>query len=212
MSVKNAGNVMEKVQIWDAPTRVFHWLLVLSFVVSYITAEGERWRLVHVTFGYTFGGLLAFRLIWGVVGTRYARFSNFVRGPVAVIGYLKSLKRVRPEHHLGHNPAGAVAIVLMIALGFVQLVTGWAAYNDVGGEWRSQLHEVAANAMVLVIVVHLAGVVSASFMHHENLVRAMLTGKKAGWPSDAIAATRRPVAVLLVLAAVGFWLYQWQSV
>jgi cytochrome b len=212
MSVKSADSAMEKVQIWDAPTRVFHWLLVLSFVVSYITAEGERWRLVHVTFGYTFGALLVFRLIWGVVGTRYARFSNFVRGPVAVLRYVESLKSGRPQHHLGHNPAGAVAIVLMIALGLVQLVTGWAAYNDVGGEWRSQLHELAANAMVLVIVVHLAGVLSASVMHHENLVRAMLTGKKTGWPSDAIAATGRPVAVMLVLAAVGFWLYQWQSV
>jgi cytochrome b len=211
MNVKHAGDVMEKVQIWDAPTRVFHWLLVLSFVVSYITAEGERWRLVHVTFGYTFGALLVFRLIWGVFGTRYARFGNFVRGPVAVLQYLKSLKTGRPEHHLGHNPAGAVAIVLMIALGLVQLVTGWAAYNDVGGEWLSQLHDVAANVMVLVILVHLAGVLSASVMHHENLVRAMLTGKKAGWPSDAIAATRRPVAFMLVLAAVGFWLYQWQS-
>ena len=156
MNVKNAGDVMEKVQIWDAPTRVFHWLLVLSFAVSYITAEGERWRLVHVTFGYTFGALLVFRLIWGVFGTRYARFGNFVRGPVAVLQYLKSLKTGRPEHHVGHNPAGAVAIVLMIALGLVQLVTGWAAYNDVGGEWRSQLHDVSANVMVLVILVHLA--------------------------------------------------------
>jgi cytochrome b len=203
---------MEKVQIWDAPTRVFHWLLALSFAVAYITAEGERWRLVHVTFGYTFGGLLVFRLLWGVLGTRYARFSNFVRSPAAVLRYLQSLKKGRPEHYLGHNPAGAVAIVLMMTLGLVQLATGWASYNEVGGEWLAELHEVSANAMLLVIIVHLAGVVSASLMHHENLVRAMLTGKKSGWPSDAIATTRWAVAAMMVIAVLGFWLYQWQSV
>lgn len=203
---------MEKVQIWDAPTRVFHWLLALSFAVAYITAEGERWRLVHVTFGYTFGGLLVFRLLWGVVGTRYARFSGFVRSPSAVLRYLQSLKNGHPEHYLGHNPAGAVAIVLMLTLGLVQLVTGWATYNEAGGEWLSELHELAANAMVLLIIVHLAGVVSASVMHHENLVRAMLTGEKSGWPSDAIATKRWVVAAMMVLAVVGFWLYQWQSV
>ncbi len=202
---------MEKVQIWDAPTRVFHWLLALCFAVAYITAEGERWRLVHVTFGYTFGGLLVFRLIWGVLGTRYARFSAFVRGPAAVLRYVQSLKNGRPEHHLGHNPAGAVAIVLMITLGLLQLFTGWAIYNDSGGEWLAGLHEVSANAMLLVIVVHVAGVLSASFLHHENLVRAMLTGKKAGWPADAIATQCWAVAVLLLVAVSAFWWYQWQS-
>ena len=146
------------VRVWDVPVRVFHWLLVFSFVGAYLSAESERWRLVHVTLGYTLGGLLVFRLIWGFVGTRYARFSSFVRGPRAVVRYVQSLLRGEPEHHIGHNPAGAVAIVLMMALGLVQLVTGWAVYNEIGGEWLAELHEGAANAMVVVIGIHLSGV------------------------------------------------------
>src|SRR5690606_37588088 len=89
--------------VWDVPVRVFHWLLVLCFAGAWLTAESEHWRLVHVTLGYTMAGLLAFRVLWGLVGTRYARFASFVRGPRAVIGYLKSLVGRHPEHHTGHN-------------------------------------------------------------------------------------------------------------
>ena len=107
-------SVTNKILVWDAPTRLFHWLMVFSFAGAYITSEGERWRLVHVTLGYTMGGLLAFRMVWGLMGTRYARFSNFVRGPQAVMAYLRSLHDRPPQHFIGHNPAGAVAIVLLI--------------------------------------------------------------------------------------------------
>ena len=117
----------QKVLVWDAPVRVFHWLMVLSFAGAYLTAESERWRLVHVTLGYTLGGLVAFRLLWGCVGTRHARFANFVRGPAAVMRYLRSLLNEPPEHHLGHNPAGAVAIVLLLLSSIVIVGTGWAS-------------------------------------------------------------------------------------
>jgi len=201
-----------KMMVWDAPVRVFHWLLVLSFAGAYVTAESERWRLIHVTLGYTLGGLLAFRIVWGVIGTRYARFSSFVRGPAAVIRYLKSIKAKQPEHHLGHNPAGAVAIVLLVLLGLGITATGYITYNDLGPGWISEFHDLLANAMVLVILVHLAGVLSASFLHRENLVRAMLTGRKSGGPSDAIASSRPAIAAMLLLAVAAFWLYQWLSV
>ena len=79
-----------RILVWDVPTRLFHWLLVLSFVVAYLTSESERWQLWHVTAGYTFGALLVFRLLWGFVGSRYARFSQFVRGPRQVLAYLRS--------------------------------------------------------------------------------------------------------------------------
>lgn len=97
--------------VWDAPVRVFHWLLAISFAVAYLSAESERWGLVHVTAGYTMAGLVAFRVVWGLVGTRHARFTDFVRGPRAVLGYLRSLVTGRPQHHAGHNPAGALAII-----------------------------------------------------------------------------------------------------
>ena len=209
MSEVNQG--MQKIRIWDAPVRVFHWLLVLSFVGAYLTAESEVWRLVHVTLGYTLGGLLAFRLVWGVIGTRYARFSSFVRGPGAVIQYLKAIKAKQPEHHLGHNPAGAVAIVLLMLLGLGITVTGYITYNDLGPGWVGELHDLLANAMVLVIIGHLVGVVTASLQHKENLVRSMVTGFKTGAADQGIRRTWAVVAVAIVISVLGFWWLQWQS-
>lgn len=201
----------QKIRVWDAPVRVFHWLLVASFAGAYVTAESEVWRLLHVTLGYTLGGLLVFRLVWGVVGTRYARFSNFVRGPQAVLRYLKSIRSGQPEHHLGHNPAGAVAIVLLIALGLGITATGYATYNEIGPGWLSEMHDLMANAMVLVIGGHLLGVVSASLQHKENLVRSMVTGFKSGAADQGIRRTWTAVALLLVMAVLWFWWLQWQS-
>lgn len=204
-------NITTKIKVWDAPVRVFHWLMVLSFAGAYLSAESERWRLLHVTLGYTLGGLVAFRLVWGLVGTRYARFANFVRGPQAVLTYLRSLRNGQPQHHLGHNPAGAVAIVLLLLASVAVVGSGWAIYNDVGGEWLSELHDIAANSMLLVVAIHIAGVLVTSRLHRENLVRAMVTGQKNGAPADGIRRTRAALAVLLVLAVLGYWWLQWQS-
>jgi cytochrome b len=201
----------QKIRIWDAPVRVFHWLLVFCFAGAYLSAESEVWRLLHVTLGYTLGGLLVFRLVWGLVGTRYARFANFVRGPGAVLRYLHSIKAKQPEHHLGHNPAGAVAIVLLIVLGLVVSATGYATFNDLGPGWLAELHDLAANAMLLVVVGHLVGVVTASLQHRENLVRAMLTGFKTGLPEQGIGRTWRALALVIVLVVLGFWWLQWSS-
>jgi cytochrome b len=198
-----------KIKVWDAPVRVFHWLLVLSFAGAYLSAESERWRLLHITLGYTMGGLVAFRLVWGLVGSRYARFARFVRGPAAVLAYLRSLWQGRPQHYLGHNPAGAVAIVLLLLASVAVVATGWAGYNELGGEWLSELHEGAANAMLLLVGVHIAGVVVASRLHRENLVRAMVTGRKDGPAAEGIGRTWVSLAVVLALAVLGFWWLQW---
>lgn len=200
-----------KILVWDAPVRVFHWLMALSFAGAYLTAESERWRLVHVSLGYTLGGLVAFRVLWGVLGTRHARFAGFVRGPSAVMRYLSSIMRGRPEHHVGHNPAGALAIVLLLLLGAATVASGWANYNDLGGHWLEDLHEAVASFMLAVVGVHVAGIVLASWLHRENLVRAMLTGRKEGAPNDGIRWAWRPLALLLLAAVLGFWWLQWQS-
>ncbi len=200
-----------KILVWDAPVRVFHWLMVLSFAGAYLTAESEHWRLVHVSLGYTMGGLVAFRILWGLVGTRYARFSSFVRGPAAVMRYLRSLRSGHPEHFVGHNPAGAVAIVLLLLTSVLIVATGWAVFNDVGGNWLEELHEGAGNAMLAVVAVHIAGVVLASRLHGENLVRAMLTGRKEGAPHAGIHRAWVGLAVLLLAAVLGFWWLQWQG-
>ncbi|MDO8458027.1 MAG: cytochrome b/b6 domain-containing protein [Burkholderiaceae bacterium] len=200
-----------KILVWDAPVRVFHWLLVLSFAGAYLTAESERWRLVHVSLGYTMAGLVAFRILWGLMGTRYARFASFVRGPAAVMRYARAMLAGQPEHHVGHNPAGALAIVLLLLSSIAIVATGWAVYNDVGGDWLGDLHEGAANIMLIVVAVHVAGVAVASWLHRENLVRAMVTGKKEGTPDTGIRRAWRPLALIIVVAVLGFWWLQWQS-
>ena len=102
--------------VWDLPTRAFHWLLAINFVGAFVTGDSERWRDLHVMFGYTMLMLVGFRIAWGFAGTRYARFGSFAFGPGRVASYLRSLLRSRPEHHVGHNPAGSWAIWSLLAL------------------------------------------------------------------------------------------------
>lgn len=199
------------IRVWDAPVRVFHWLAVLCFAGAYLTAESERWRLVHVSLGYTLAGLVVFRLVWGVFGTRHARFASFVRGPAAVLRYLGSMLRGRPEHHTGHNPAGALAMLALLVLPLLIGVTGWATYNEVWGGWTEDLHEGAANTMLALVGVHVAAALLASRLHHENLVKAMFTGFKHGAPQEAIKRTWRSVAVLMLVAVLGFAVLQWRD-
>jgi cytochrome b len=199
------------VMIWDAPLRVFHWLMALSFAGAYLTAESERWRLVHVTLGYTVAGLVVFRLLWGLFGTRHARFTNFVRGPKAALRYLAALLRGRPEHHAGHNPAGALAIVALLLLAGATAATGWAHYDQLGGEWLEELHEGVANAMLALVGVHIVAVVVSGWLHRENLVGAMVTGRKRVSPQEGIRSAWRTVGGLLLVAVLGFWWLQWQD-
>jgi cytochrome b len=194
-----------RILVWDAPTRVFHWALALSFVGAFVTADSERLRDVHVVLGYTVFGLIAFRLAWGVVGTRYARFTSFAFGPREVVAYLKSLLTLRPQHFLGHNPAGSFAIYALLALGLLTGLTGYAQYNERGGEWLQDLHASLANAMLAVVFVHIAGVIVSSLLQRENLARAMVTGYKTGDPARAIRSARWLVAALLVASIAALW-------
>lgn len=201
----------QRILVWDAPVRVFHWLIVLCFAGAYLTAESERWRLVHVSLGYTMAGLVGFRIVWGLLGTRYARFASFVRGPKAVARYIGTMASGRPEHHTGHNPAGALAIVALLMLALGTTAAGWATYNDWGGHWLEEAHELGANLMLGVIGVHVAGVMLASWRHRENLVASMVTGRKTGRPDEAIRSAWRSVAAIMLIAVAGFWWLQWHS-
>lgn len=201
----------DRILVWDAAVRVFHWLLVLTFAGAWLTAESERWRLVHVTLGYTAGALVLFRIAWGFVGTFHARFANFVRGPAAVRDYLLSIVRGRPEHHTGHNPAGALAILAILAAMLVLVGTGWAGYDEFAGEWVLELHEGVATALLALIGVHVFAVIASSLVHRENLVRAMLTGRKRGEPGEAIRSPRRLAASVLLVAVLAFWVTQWMQ-
>jgi cytochrome b len=199
----------ERILVWDAAVRAFHWLLVLAFAGAWLTAESERWRLVHVTLGYTAGALVLFRIAWGFIGSFHARFANFVRGPGAVRDYLLSIVRGRPEHHTGHNPAGALAILALLGGVAALVATGWAGYAELAGEWVLELHEGIATALLALVGVHVFAVVASSLLHRENLVRAMVTGRKSGEPGEAIRSPRRLAASALVVAVLAFWTSQW---
>ena len=194
-----------RILVWDLPLRLFHWLLAGSFAGAFLTAESERWRDVHVLLGYTVLVLLAFRVMWGFVGTRHARFASFAYGPSRVASYLRSLATRVPDHYTGHNPAGSWAIYALLASALAAGVTGLAVYQDIGGKWLEHLHESVANAMLAVVALHVMGVISGSLLHRENLPRSMITGYKMGPASDATGSPRRFVAVILLAMIAGLW-------
>ncbi len=199
------------VLVWDAPVRLFHWLLVLCFAAAWLTAESGRWQLLHVTAGLTVAGLVAFRLLWGVVGTRHARWCAFVRGRRAVLAEAQALLHGQVPRHAGHNPLGAVAIVGLLALAALTAATGWAAHTGRAGHWLEEVHEALASGMLGLALLHVAGVAAGSWLHRENLVRSMVDGRKAVPPAQGIRRAWRPVAAVLLAAVLGFWWLQWQA-
>ncbi|MFZ1389511.1 MAG: cytochrome b/b6 domain-containing protein [Thiolinea sp.] len=200
--------MLERILVWDLPTRVFHWSFALSFAGAYLTAESERYRDVHLALGYVFAALLVFRLVWGLVGTRYARFSSFTFSVSAIVSYLKSLRQQQAQHFLGHNPAGAIAIFLLLGLGLVISLTGIGLDWEFGSvDWEdffAETHELSANFMLLVVFVHIAGVIVSSYLHHENLARSMLTGYKQGEATAAIQRSFVWLGVLMFVAMLVF--------
>ena len=196
--------MQQRILVWDFPTRVFHWSLAASFAGAYLTAESEQWQVVHLLCGYLLLGLIAFRLIWGVIGSRHARFASFIRGPAAAIAYLRSLVNGKAQHFTGHNPAGAIAIVLLLLLGIGSGITGWMVFNELGGEAFEEVHEVVANAMLVLVAIHIAAVILSSRLHRENLTAAMINGHKTGDAEESIRHGHGIMALLLVIAMAVF--------
>lgn len=168
------------VRVWDPFVRLFHWALVTSFVVAWFTAHSMA--AIHHLAGYAAGALVLLRLAWGLIGTRYARFGQFIRHPGTILGYLKAIATGSEARHIGHNPAGgAMIIVLILTMGATAL-TGWLTTTDQfwGVWWMQKLHDLLAHGLLLLIGLHLAGVMLASLRHRENLIGAMVTGMKRG--------------------------------
>lgn len=204
MTAKTEGKIL----VWDWPVRIGHWLLVGGFILAWLTSESEELRLVHAFAGGTVVGVVLFRLLWGFLGTRHARFASFVRGPSAVKDYVSGLFKRAPVHEAGHNAAGGWAIVALLSLGLLAGASGWLLYGDLGGDWVEELHETLASLMLAVALLHVGGVVVSSLAHRENLVRAMLTGRKQGRAEEAIAGARPLAAIALLgwVAACAWWL------
>lgn len=167
-----------RVKVWDVGVRLFHWSLVAAIAYEFVFEAGTT---AHIWLGYLTIALVAFRVVWGFAGTRHARFADFVKGPLATLRYVFSVFTGHPRRFLGHNPAGAAMVLALLLMVAVTAGTGWAMTTDAlwGTEWIEELHEGAANATLVLIAAHVAGVILASWQHRENLVRAMVTGWKS---------------------------------
>lgn len=166
------------VRVWDSVVRMFHWTLAATFAIAWLT--GDELKSLHEAAGYTIAGLLGVRIVWGIIGTRHARFSDFIYRPSAVVGYVTDTARLKAKRYIGHNPAGgAMVVALIVTIGGI-CATGIMMTTDAywGVKWVEEVHEALANFALLLVGLHLAGVAVASLEHRENLVRAMITGRK----------------------------------
>jgi len=199
-------------RVTDAPTRMFHALFAASFTGAFLTADSEHWRLLHVTLGYLFAGLLAFRVLYGIAGPRHARLGLLVRKLAAAPAWLRALaaggKRTGGNWRQGQNLAMAAAVAAMLLLVVPLTLSGYATYNDwgerLGSDWPEELHEVLGNAFLAVVLLHLALIAVLSRLRQRNLALTMLTGRVAGEGAGPVQHNRAWLAALLLLAAAVF--------
>lgn len=187
----------QELKVWDPLVRLFHWSLVAAFCIAF--ASGNVWEELHVPVGYTITALLLIRLVWGVIGTHHARFRNFVRSPASVVSYIRELASRQPPRYLGHNPAGGWMVVTLLLALLLTVFSGMMAYGTFSGTikllgttWAGEafeivpvydffeaMHAVLAPLTVALVAFHVSGVVVTSLLYRENLLRAMITGRKA---------------------------------
>ena len=202
---------MDIIKVWDLPLRLFHWFLVLFFITTFISGENEN-EIIHEFAGYCLVALLCFRFLWGMMGSKYARFSHFIYGPREIIQYSLDFFKRRPKHYLGHNPLASLMVFALLssliitswsglklyaAEGYGPLVNnvdftliGNAVADDDGhededdheeqgqDEFWEEIHEIFSHITLLLVVLHVFGVIVASWVHKENLLIAMINGKK----------------------------------
>ncbi len=192
------------VKVWDPLVRIGHWLLVAGFFIAWLTDDDLE--TVHAWAGYLVGAIVAWRIVWGLIGTRHARFTDFVFGPKTVLRYARSLFTRHPLHYLGHTPLGGWMVVALLLLLALTTWSGLEAYavdgkgplasssstittalandeddrreHDDGDEFWEEVHEVCADLTILLVVLHIIGVLFSSLIHRENLIKGMITGYK----------------------------------
>lgn len=193
----------DKVKVWDLPLRFFHWTLVIAIAIALISSEEEsvlnQW---HVLAGWVVAVLIAFRCVWGFVGGEHSRFSDFIR-PVRIGDHVSGLLRGHSEASLGHNPLGAVAVLILLALAAATVWTG-----AFGGERAEEFHEIIAWTLLAMVGIHVAAVIIMSAMERESLIRAMISGNKPAARHPGAADARPPslsgwaIAILTVAGSI----------
>ena len=166
------------IKVWDRFVRFFHWALVAAFGAAWYS--GGIWDTPHLAAGYSVLALIMARIVWGFAGSRYARFSEFIRSPQVTAIYIADMLRLRAPRYVGHNPAGAVMVGLLLVVLLVLCVSGILMTTDAfwGVKWVDSLHATASTTALVLIGLHIGGVVSASIEHKDNLVMSMITGLK----------------------------------
>lgn len=204
-------------RVVDATTRMLHWLMALSFTVAYITADGERWRLVHVTLGYTLAGLVVARLLWGLFGPRQARLSVLWRKLQGLPAWLQSLAAVRSPTGLqatwrpGQNLLMALAVALILALVLPLTLSGYAVWDEWGGEWLEEMHEFFGNTLLFVVLAHIGLIALLSVLRRKNQALPMLTGRVRGPGPDLAKSNHGWLAAAVLACVLAFWAWQWNQ-
>ena len=199
--------------LWDIPTRVFHWLVVLCLPLAWWSAEEERYD-IHQWTGYTILVLVSTRVIWGFVGSRHARFSDFLAGPATVLAYLRG----RPVDFVGHNPLGGWSVLLLLSLLLLQAVSGLFNTDDVlfsgplyywaDSDFRDTMgvvHDVAFNGLLALVGVHILAVLYHQFRKKEKLVQAMVRGSAEGRHGVERPRSWWWAALILLLVSLALW-------
>lgn len=208
--------------VTDAPTRMFHWLFALSFLGAYLTAEGERWRMLHVTLGYTMAGLLVFRLLYGLLGPRQSGLGLLWRKLSGAPAWWRTARASLKVGALGEIPwrqggnlLMALAVIALMALVVPLTLTGHATFNDwgdfLGGDWLGELHEFVGEAMLFGVLAHVALIAGLSLLRRKNQALPMLTGRLPGNGPDLVKKNRVWLAALLLIAVLSYGAWEWQQ-
>lgn len=206
-------------RVVDAPVRMFHWLLALSFTGAYLTAESERLQLVHIALGYTMAGLLLFRVAYGLLGPRQARWSMLAGKLRGARPWLRSLRQAMVgapgapsvNWRQGQNLLMAALVAGMLLLVAPVVLSGWAGFNDWGGEWLGELHEGLGNTLLALVLAHLGWLLLSSLARRRNLATPMLSGRTEGAGPDLARHNHGWLAALVLAGVLGFWAWAWWS-
>lgn len=216
-----------KLALWDLPTRLFHWSLVISFAFLFYSGETGEWMEWHMNVGIFVLALVLFRLVWGFVGSQTARFSSFMRlHPQTIVDYMKTLPKRDHQQYAGHNPLGGLVVLLMLVLLFIQAVSGlfnsddilaegplYAMVSEAFSDMMGGLHETVFELLLLIVVLHIAAIIFYRLYKGINLVKPMIIGwinwREKPAPSLFFKSAWFGIALLLLISVAVFVIVAW---
>lgn len=195
--------ISKRMMVWDSPIFITHWLLAFCFVGAILTQESEKFRLVHVTLGYTMLGIVGFRLIWGFIGSKYARFTTIKPRFLRVRENIQAILSGNKEFSIGLNAIGFVAAYLLMGLVLLVSASGYLVFNEIGPELISEIHELVGNLLITVVVVHVGSIVLNAIYQRLQKSNAEVATK-----IGLLAQRARPynwVSIIILLIVIYFW-------